>query len=106
MSGYTFDPSIIWQNLPNLLGGLLLTLEVSFIGIIGALAIGIVGGAVRTFEIPVLSGIVRTYVEFIRNTPFLVQLFFMYFALPGLGVKLSGFTIAWLTLMIHGGSYN
>ncbi|HTX03452.1 MAG TPA: amino acid ABC transporter permease [Candidatus Acidoferrales bacterium] len=106
MSGYTFDPGIIWQNLPNLLGGLLLTLEVSLIGIIGALAIGIVGGAVRTFRLPVLSGIVRAYVEFIRNTPLLVQLFFVYFALPELGVRLSGFTVAWLTLMIHGGSYN
>ncbi|HEY1729734.1 MAG TPA: amino acid ABC transporter permease [Candidatus Baltobacteraceae bacterium] len=106
MSGYTFDPAIIWQNLPNLLGGLLLTLEVSLIGIIGALVIGIAGGAVRTFELPVVSGIVRVYVEFIRNTPFLVQLFFLYFALPELGLRLSGFTVAWVTLMIHGGSYN
>jgi polar amino acid transport system permease protein len=106
MSGYTFDPAIIWQNLPNLLGGLLLTLEVSLIGIIGALVIGIAGGAVRTFELPIVSGIVRVYVEFIRNTPFLVQLFFLYFALPELGLRLSGFTVAWVTLMIHGGSYN
>jgi len=106
MSGYTFDPAIIWQNLPFLLGGLLLTLEVSLIGIAGALAIGIAGGAVRTFQLPVLSGVVRAYVEFIRNTPFLVQLFFLYFALPGLGLRLTGFTVAWLTLMIHGGSYN
>jgi len=106
MSGYTFDPAIIWQNLPFLLGGLLLTLEVSLIGIAGALAIGIAGGAVRTFQLPVLNGIVRAYVEFIRNTPFLVQLFFLYFALPGIGLRLSGFTVAWLTLMIHGGSYN
>lgn len=106
MSGYTFDPAIIRDNLPALLAGLQLTLIVSAIGIAGALLLGAAGGAIRYFNVRFLSAIVRGYVEFIRNTPFLVQLFFLYFALPGIGLKLSGFTVAWLSLMIHGGAYN
>lgn len=106
MSGYTFDPAIIAQNLPALLAGLALTLEVSAIGILGALLIGAIGGAVRYFDIKGPAAVVRGYVEFIRNTPLLVQLFFLYFALPEIGLKLSGFTVAWMSLMVHGGAYN
>ena len=106
MSGYTFDPAVIRQYLPALLAGLQLTLLVSAIGIAGALLVGAAGGAIRHLRIPWLSAAVRGYVEFIRNTPFLVQLFFFYFALPEVGVKLSGFTVAWLALMVHGGAYN
>ena len=106
MTGYTFDPAVIWQNLPYLLGGLRETLIVSALGILGALCIGIVGGTIRTFAIPALNGFVRGYVEFVRNTPFLVQLFFLFFALPEIGVKLNGFTVAWVALTIHGGAYN
>lgn len=106
MSGYTFDPAVIWHNLPYLLGGLWLTLVISAIGIAGALLIGVAGGAIRIFELRGLSGLVRGYVEFVRNTPFLVQLFFLYFALPEVGIRLSGFTVAWLALMVHGGAYN
>ena len=85
MSGYTFDPAIIWQNLPFLLGGLLLTLlEVSLDRSSRRARDRDRGRRRSKFRLPVLNGIVRTYVEFIRNTPFLVQLFFLYFALPNL----------------------
>lgn len=106
MSGYTFDPAIIRDNLPALLAGLQLTLVISAIGIAGALLLGAAGGAIRHFNLRWLSPLVRGYVEFVRNTPYLVQLFFLYFALPDIGLKLSGFTVAWLSLAIHGGAYN
>ena len=81
------------------------------IAIIGAFVIGAVLGAARAHRIPVLSQFAAVYVEVIRNTPILVQIFFLYFALPQPigpwpGVKLDVFTVAWLSVMIWGGAYN
>jgi His/Glu/Gln/Arg/opine family amino acid ABC transporter permease subunit len=90
-----------------LLHGLLRTLLVSGIAIGGAFVIGLVLGAARAHRIPVLSQLAAAYVEVIRNTPILVQIFFLYFALPEWpGVTLDVFTVAWLSVMIWGGAFN
>jgi His/Glu/Gln/Arg/opine family amino acid ABC transporter permease subunit len=99
------------ENWEFLLRGLGRTLLVSVIAIIGAFLIGAVLGAARAHRIPVLSQFAAAYVEVIRNTPILVQIFFLYFALPQPigpwpGVKLDVFTVAWLSVMIWGGAYN
>lgn len=103
---YTFEWSFIWENRQELQDGLLRTLELSAIGIAGAYAIGIVLGAVRAARLPVLSQLASVYVEVMRNTPILVQIFFLYFGLPQVGITLEGFTVAWLSVMIWGGAYN
>jgi His/Glu/Gln/Arg/opine family amino acid ABC transporter permease subunit len=90
-----------------LLRGLGRTLLVSGIAIGGAFVIGLVFGAARAHRIPVLSQLAAAYVEVIRNTPILVQIFFLYFALPEWpGVTLDVFTVAWLSVMIWGGAFN
>jgi His/Glu/Gln/Arg/opine family amino acid ABC transporter permease subunit len=90
-----------------LLHGLGRTLLVSGIAIGGAFVIGLVFGAARAHRIPVLSQLAAAYVEVIRNTPILVQIFFLYFALPEWpGVTLDVFTVAWLSVMIWGGAFN
>jgi His/Glu/Gln/Arg/opine family amino acid ABC transporter permease subunit len=99
------------ENWEFLLKGLGRTLLVSVIAIIGAFVIGVVLGAARAHRIPVLSQFAAIYVEVIRNTPILVQIFFLYFALPQPigpwpGVKLDVFTVAWLSVMIWGGAFN
>jgi His/Glu/Gln/Arg/opine family amino acid ABC transporter permease subunit len=104
--GYHFDPRVILQQLPALADGLRLTLVVSAIGMAGAFLVGLAGGAACALNLPLLRWAVPAYVEVFRNTPLLVQIFFLYFALPEIGVKLSGFTVAWLALVLWGGAYN
>jgi His/Glu/Gln/Arg/opine family amino acid ABC transporter permease subunit len=79
---------------------------VSAIAIAGALVIGAVLGAARAYRIPLISQLAAVYVEVIRNTPLLIQIFMYYFALPQIGITLEAFTVAWLSLLIWGGAYN
>jgi His/Glu/Gln/Arg/opine family amino acid ABC transporter permease subunit len=94
------------ENWEFLLRGLGRTLLVSAIAIVGAFVIGAVLGAARAHRVPVLSQFAALYVEVIRNTPILVQIFFLYFALPQVGIRLDVFTVAWLSVMIWGAAFN
>ena len=102
----TFDWSYLTENGDELLAGLRRTLEVSAIAIAGSFVIGLVLGAARAHRVPVVSRIAGVYVEVIRNTPILVQIFFRFFALPQLGIILEPFTVAWLAVTIWGGAFN
>src|SRR5438132_9840812 len=106
MLAVTFDWSYLTDNADDLVAGLRRTLEVSAIAIVGAFFIGLLLGAARAHRIPVVSQLAAVYVEVIRNTPILVQIFFLYFGLPELGIRLDGFTVAWLAIMIWGGAFN
>jgi len=86
--------------------GLLNTLKVSAFGIAGAFVIGVVLGAARAHRIPVVSQLTAVYVELIRNTPILVQIFMIFYALPQFGIVFDQFTVAWLSVMIWGGAFN
>src|SRR3954466_4303031 len=90
----------------ELLHGLENTLKVSAIAIAGSYAIGIVFGAARAHRIPVVSQLAAVYVEVIRNTPILVQIFMLFYGLPQLGIVLDQFTVAWLSVMIWGGAFH
>jgi His/Glu/Gln/Arg/opine family amino acid ABC transporter permease subunit len=104
----SFDWSAIWDNRGDLAEGLWRTIQVSAIGIAGATAIGIVLGAVRAHRIPVLTQLAATYVEVIRNTPILAQIFLLFYGLPLLSqhLRFTGFTTAWLAVTIWGGAFN
>jgi His/Glu/Gln/Arg/opine family amino acid ABC transporter permease subunit len=105
--GVIFEPwDFVRDNRDELLDGLLNTLEVAAIAITGALLIGAVLGAARAHRIPVISQLAAVYVEVIRNTPILVQIFMLFFALPQVGVTLEPFTVAWLAVLIWGGAFN
>src|SRR4029450_5038290 len=73
---------------------------------VGASVIGLTLGAARALRIPVASQVAAVYVEVIRNTPILVQIFMLYFALPQVGIRLEAFTVAWLAVTIWGGAFN
>lgn len=90
----------------ELLGGLGRTLLVSVIAVAGALVIGFLLGAARAQRIPVISQLAAVYVEVIRNTPILVQIFFVFFGLPSIGIRLDAFTVACVAVMIWGGAFN
>jgi len=105
----SLDWQFIWDHIPDFWEGLKATLKVAAIGIGGSLAIGIVLGAARAHRIPVISQLATVYVEVIRNTPILVQIFFIAGGLtqiPGHPIRLEPFTIAWLSVTIWGGAYN
>jgi His/Glu/Gln/Arg/opine family amino acid ABC transporter permease subunit len=98
--------AFVSANWRELLDGLLNTLKVSAVAIVGAFIIGIVLGAARAHRIPVVSQLAAVYVEVIRNTPILVQIFMIFFALPQAGIRLDAFTTAWLAVTIWGGAFN
>ena len=68
--------------------------------------IGVVLGAARAHRVPVISPLTVGYVELIRNTPILVQIFMIFYALPQFGIVLNQFTVAWLAVTIWGGAFN
>ncbi|WP_164606463.1 ABC transporter permease subunit, partial [Pseudomonas viridiflava] len=76
---YNFDFVPVMQNADLLLRGALFTLELTAIGTVLGVGLGIVGAIVRAWKIQPFSAIFGVYVELIRNTPFLVQLFFIFF---------------------------
>lgn len=82
-----------------------MTIKIGFIGILIALSVGILEAFILHFKIPVISIIVKAYVELFRNTPLLVQLFFIYFGLPKLGIVISAGACGALGLGLLGGSY-
>jgi His/Glu/Gln/Arg/opine family amino acid ABC transporter permease subunit len=104
--GYRFQPGFVLHHLDELFSGLLRTIEISLIGMAGSLVVGLLLGAAGALRIPVLRQLIRAYVEIFRNTPLLVQIFFLYFALPETGLRLDGFTVGWLSLLLWGGAYN
>ncbi len=98
--------AVIWDNRIALLHGLERTLKVSAIAVAGAFVVGIVLGAARAYRIPVISQLAAVYVEVIRNTPILVQIFFLFYGLPKLHVVPQPFTVAWLAVLVWGGAFN
>ena len=106
MLAVTFDWSFITDNAAELAEALGRTLEITAIAVIGAFFIGLALGAARAHRVPVLSQLAAVYVEVIRNTPFLVQIFMLFYGLPQLGIVLEPFTVAWLSVMIWGGAFN
>jgi His/Glu/Gln/Arg/opine family amino acid ABC transporter permease subunit len=102
----TFDWGYIYDHLPQLATGLERTLWVSALGIVGAFAIGAILGAARANRIPLVSQLAAAYVELIRNTPILAQIFLIFYGLPRFGIRLTPFEAAWLSVTLWGGAFN
>ena len=89
-----------WINLRFLLDGLWVTIQVSGVSIIFSMILGGIAGTVRYSNIPILSKVVGIIVDIIRNLPLLLIIFFTYFALPQIGIKLNIFWAAVAALTI------
>lgn len=101
--GLNFD--FILKYLPWYIDAAILTVKVSFFGILFSLAVGVICSIVQYYKIPVIRRIVSVYIEISRNTPLLVQLFFLYFGLPKIGIVWSAEICAIVGLAFLGGSY-
>ena len=83
----------------------LLTVKIGVIGILFAILLGLVCAAIQYYKVPVLRWIVAVYVELSRNTPLLVQLFFIYYGFPKIGIRMSAEVCGVVGLAFLGGSY-
>ena len=90
---------------PMLLTGIAWTLALTAVSALVGVAIGIAFAWVRSHGAPWLKWVVGTYVELIRNTPFIVQLFFIYFGLPAAGLKLSPEVASVIAMVINLSAY-
>jgi len=102
---YKVDFGPVVHGVPDLLRGCLGTLGLSLSGMALALVIGVLGVLIRDSRFPPLRWAVIAFVEMIRNTPFLVQIYFIFFALPFIGIRLDPTPTAIVALGINGGAY-
>lgn len=96
----------LWPHWPELLSGLWVTIQLTVLATAGGVSLGILGAALRSGRPSLLSALWGGYVELIRNTPFVVQLFFIVFGLPNLGLKLTAGEAALLAMLINLGAYS
>lgn len=103
--GYVFQFGLVWEHIPRLLAGAWLTIRLS----LGAFAIGmvlaVICAAARQSAPRPVRALVAAYVEVIRNTPLLVQLFVIYFSLPAIGLRMDANQAALAGLAISYGGY-
>lgn len=96
----------LWPYWPELLSGLWVTIQLTVLATFGGVSLGILGAALRSGKPSLVSRLWGGYVELIRNTPFVVQLFFIVFGLPNLGLKLTAGEAALLAMIINLGAYS
>lgn len=105
MKNLNLDWNYIVENIPFYQKAFWLTIKLAFIGIMLAICIGIICSMIQFFKIKILNPIVQIYLEIARNTPLLIQLFFLYYGLPKIGITLSSEVCAIIGLAFLGGSY-
>lgn len=103
---YTFNFRDVFAAWEFLAEGLAVTIYLSVVTMIFGLAIGVAGATARVYGGPALRALVGTYVEVIRNTPLIVQMFIVFFGLPSVGVRLDAITAAVISLTINLGAYS
>lgn len=102
---FSLDWQYIHSVLPQFYAAMLMTLKISSIGIVLSILLGLICSVISTYQIRILNKVVKVYIEVSRNTPLLIQLFFLYYGLPKIGIKLDGFTCGVIGLTFLGGSY-
>lgn len=90
---------------PDLLDGLVVTLQATFFGIILAMSLGLVFAILRRSEVRAISWPTAWVIEFIRSTPLLVQLFMLFYVLPQYGLRMDAFTTGVVALGVHYATY-
>ena len=96
---------VIQKYLPLFEEAALLTVRIGVLGIVFSTILGVICAAVRYYKVPVLSQIARVYIEISRNTPLLIQLFFIYYGLPKVGISMPAELCGIVGLTFLGGSY-
>ncbi len=101
-----FDWSVVGEAMPALLSGARLTILITLAGLVGGLIVGFVTGLMRAYGNKLLNAIAFVYIELIRGTPIVVQVMFIYFALPVLAdVRVNPMTAAVTAIVVNAGAY-
>jgi His/Glu/Gln/Arg/opine family amino acid ABC transporter permease subunit len=100
-----FDWNVVTYAAPLLAHGIVMTLQVSAVAAVLALILGIAAGLASLSANALLRGLVRVYVEFVRGTPLLIQIFLVFFALPVVGIRLNEFWAGVAALALNAGAY-
>jgi len=93
------------EYIPYLIGGAWISLQVAFLAFCGGMVIGLFGAMAKTFGGVIIRRVVDVYVSFITNTPQLVQIYFLYFALPEAGIILDSYEAVLLGMTLNAGGY-
>ena len=102
---YTFQFTEVFEQLPYLLGGAALTLQIAFISFWGGALIGLAGAIAKVYGGTLSRRIANAYVVMLTNTPALVQIFLLYYALPDIGILLQPLTAVLIGLVLNAGAY-
>ena len=102
---YTIHFSQVIEYVPYLIGGAWLALQVAFVAFSGGMVIGLLGAMIKTFGNRFARFVVNSYVSFFTNTPQLVQIYFIYFALPETGILLNSYQAVVLGMTLNAGAY-
>jgi glutamine transport system permease protein len=100
------DWSIVPGFIPQLIAGAQVTIYITVLGLIGGMIIGLVAGLMRAYGGRVINAVAFTYIELIRGTPIVVQVMFLYFALPVLAnIRIDPMSAAVLAIVVNAGAY-
>ena len=99
------DWGFIYENIPLYQQALVLTIRLALFGILGAIILGFFISLIKYYNVAILSQICQIYIELSRNTPLLIQLYFLYYGLPKVGVVLPSELCAIVGIIFLGGSY-
>ncbi|XWN31186.1 MAG: amino acid ABC transporter permease [Devosia sp.] len=102
---YVFQYGQVWPYLPYLIGGAWVSLQIAFLAFCGGLLIGTTCAALKTFGPRWSTRLIDGYVVFFVNTPQLVQIYFLYFALPDAGILLSSYAAVLIGMTLNAGAY-
>lgn len=103
---YAFDFSFLAERWPDFVAGAWLTIRLTVVSISLGFALGTVCALARVYGNKLLRRVVGVYVETIRNTPLLIQIFMVYFGLSSMGLKLSAEVSAVIALVVNMGAYS
>lgn len=102
---YTFQYGVVWDNFGTLMEGAWLTFQLGVVAFGGGVLIGLVGAAIKSYGPLPLRLLVDGYVVFITNTPALIQIYFLYFGLPEVGIRWSNEACVLIGLILNAGAY-
>lgn len=102
---YNFQFNVVWRNFDALMEGAWLTFQLGVLAFWGGMLVGLVGASIKSFGPWPLRLIVDAYVVFITNTPALIQIYFLYFGLPEVGIRWSNEACVLIGLTLNAGAY-
>jgi polar amino acid transport system permease protein len=102
---FDWDWAYAIEILPRLLEATIVTVQATVVGFLLALVLGLVLALLRRSPVRAVSWVATAFIGFIRSTPLLVQLYFLFFILPGAGIRMSPFVTGVIGLGMHYGTY-